>query len=87
MFDTIALVNLILSVLILVLGVWAYVKTKSRVELYVGIAFGLFSISHLVTLLGLRTDLTFPLIIIRSLAYLTVLYAMYIALAKKKKKD
>jgi uncharacterized membrane protein (UPF0136 family) len=86
MWDIVALVNLILSVLIVVLGIWAYVKTKSRVVLYVGIAFGLFGISHLLSLIGLRTGLTMPLIIIRALAYLIVIYALYIAIAKEKDK-
>ena len=84
--DPIVLVNLILCAVILVMGIWEYVRTKSRVELYVGIAFGLFGVSHLLTLLGLAAGLTLPLIIIRLLAYLIVIYALYIAIAKKKGK-
>jgi uncharacterized membrane protein (UPF0136 family) len=84
--DPVILVNLTLCVVIVVMGVWEYISTKSRVELYVGTAFGLFGISHLLTLLGLAAGLTLPLIIIRLLAYLIVIYALYIAIAKKKEK-
>jgi len=84
--DPIILVNLILCVAIVVMGVWEYIRTKSRVELYVGTAFGLFGVSHLLTLLGLAAGLTLPLIIIRLLAYLIVIYALYIAIKKKKEK-
>jgi uncharacterized membrane protein (UPF0136 family) len=84
--DAVVLVNLILCIFIVVLGVLEYTRTKSRVALYVGIAFGLFGISHLLTLLGLSGSLMAPLIIIRFLAYLTVIYALYINITKKKKK-
>jgi len=82
--DPIILVNLILCVAIVVMGVWEYIRTQSRVELYVGTAFGLFGVSHLLTLLGLAAGLPLPLIIIRLLAYLIVIYALYIAIKKKK---
>ena len=84
--DAVVLVNLILCVVIVVLGVWEYTRTKSRVALYVGVAFGLFGISHLLTLLRLAGGLIAPLIIIRFLAYLTVVYALYINITKKKEK-
>ena len=84
--DAVVLVNLILCVLIVILGVWEYTRTKSRVALCVGVAFGLFGISHLLTLLRLAGGLIAPLIIIRFLAYLTVVYALYINITKKKEK-
>jgi uncharacterized membrane protein (UPF0136 family) len=84
--DPVVLVNLILCVVIVVMGVWGYIRTKSRIELYVGIAFGLFGVSHLLTLLGLAAGLTLPLVIIRLMAYLTVIYALYIAIPKKQEK-
>ena len=81
--DPVLSINLVLCVVIVIMGVWQYIRTKSRVELYVGTAFGLFGISHLLTLLGLAASLTVPLIIIRLLAYLIVIYALYIAIARK----
>jgi uncharacterized membrane protein (UPF0136 family) len=83
--DPVVLTNLILCVIILGLGLWEYVRTRSRVELYVGIAFGLFGVSHLLTLLGLSSVLTLPLIIIRLTAYLLVIFGLYTAIARKKR--
>jgi uncharacterized membrane protein (UPF0136 family) len=74
--DPITAVNLVLSVIILVLGYWGYKKSNDNVSLYVGIAFGLFGVSHLATLLGLAS-LVRVLIIIRTLAYLIVIFAVY----------
>lgn len=76
MFDPITTVNLILSLTILVLGVAAYGKKRNRFALYIGAAFGLFGLSHLLTLLGLAQSLTVFLIIIRTLAYLIVIFAL-----------
>lgn len=44
--------------------------------LYIGIAFGLFAVSHLATLLDLATSLTVPLIMIRAIAYIIVTVAL-----------
>jgi hypothetical protein len=64
---------------ILVFGIISYQRTRSRVALYVGTAFGMFGLTHLGTLLGLSTSLNVVMIIIRTLAYLLVAYAMYLA--------
>ena len=55
--DTMTFVNLVLSIVILVFGILGYQRSKSQVVLYVGIAFGLFALSHLATLLGLKDSL------------------------------
>ncbi|MBM3118562.1 MAG: hypothetical protein FJ006_03265 [Chloroflexi bacterium] len=69
-------VNLILCLIILALGIWAYIKKKYDVPLYIGIAFGLFAISHLLHLLGLAASLAAFLIVVRIVAYLLVIYAL-----------
>jgi uncharacterized membrane protein (UPF0136 family) len=81
--DPITAVNLVLSVIILVLGYWGYKKSNDKVPLYIGIAFGLFGISHLATLLDFKQSLESVLIIIRTLAYLTVIYAVYTIALKR----
>ena len=70
-------INLILSVIILVFGLMAWRRSKKPFPLYIGIAFGLFGLSHLASLLGQAAHLEIPLIIIRTAAYLIVLYALY----------
>jgi ABC-type Na+ efflux pump permease subunit len=81
--DPVTTINFVLCLVILALGIWAYAKKKGDIPLYIGIAFGLFAISHLMTLLGLAAGLTIFLIIIRLIAYLLVVFALYRILAKK----
>jgi hypothetical protein len=76
MLDPVTIVNLILSLTILVLGITAYGKKKNSLALYIGAAFGLFALSHLLTLLGLAQSLTVFLIAIRTLAYVIVIFAL-----------
>ncbi len=81
--DPITIVNLILTIVIFALGIWAYVSKKNDAALFIGVAFGLFAISHLITLLGLATALTIFLIVIRIVAYFLVIFALYRLIAKK----
>jgi hypothetical protein len=50
-----------------------------------GTAFGLFGLSHLEILLGLSATLNVLLIVIRTLAYLLVAYALFLAVYSKSK--
>ena len=77
MLDPIYLVNLTLCIIIFILGFLGYRKGGNRIPLYVGIAFVLFGISHLATILGLKNALEAALIVIRTAAYLTVMFALY----------
>jgi len=81
--DPMYVVNLVLCIIILALGCWGYKKTGDKVPLYVGIAFGLFGVSHLVTLLGLKEAVETVLIVIRTLAYLIVVFALYKVIARR----
>lgn len=83
--DPLLTTNLILCIIILALGIWIYVKNKVDWPLYIGIAFGLFGVSHLITILGMAAGLNAFLIIIRLIAYLLVVYTLVMALVKKQK--
>jgi len=80
--DPLYILNLVLCIIILVIGYLKYAK-RNKLPLYIGLAFGLFGISHLVTILGFRVELNVLLIIVRTLAYLTVIYALYTVSRKK----
>lgn len=80
--NSIVIVNLILCIIILGLGIWGSNKKKDSVPLYIGIAFGFFGVSHILTLLGLASTLTVLLIVIRLIAYLLVVFALYRVLVK-----
>lgn len=75
--DPILFVNLLLCIGIVILGFLCYRKSGDMLPAYIGTAFGLFGISHAATLGGLKVPLTIPLIIIRTLAYVLVLVALW----------
>ena len=82
--NTLTFINLILCIAILIFGIVAWQRTKNRITLFVGTAFGLFGLSHLASLLGLSNKLNILLIVIRTLAYLLVAYALFLAAYGKK---
>jgi uncharacterized membrane protein (UPF0136 family) len=75
--DPITTVNLVLCIIILALGIIGYRRSGKAFPLYVGIAFGLFGVSHLLTILGLKEELAGLLIAVRTAAYLLVVFALY----------
>jgi hypothetical protein len=75
--DPITTVNLILCIIILAFAVVGYRRSGKAFPLYIGIAFGLFGLSHLATLLGLKDSLAGVLIVVRTLAYLLVAFVVY----------
>jgi uncharacterized membrane protein YhfC len=82
--DPIYSVNLVLCAVILGLGIVDWRRSRKRFTLYVGIAFGLFGLSHLATILGLKDSLETALIIVRTLAYVLVAFALYQAAFRAK---
>jgi hypothetical protein len=81
--DPLYIVNLTLCIIILMLGIFGYRKMGNPAPLYVGIAFGLFGVSHLATILGLKDALEIVLIVIRTVAYLAVIFALYTLLKRR----
>lgn len=75
--DPVTVVNLLLCIVILVIGIAAYAKKKDSVPLYIAIAFSLFGVSHLATILGFAQTLATALIIVRTLAYLIVIVTLF----------
>jgi len=82
--DPIYIINLVLCVIILVFGIVGWRKAGKMFPLYIGIAFGLFGLSHLAAILDLKDGLETGLIVIRTLAYLLVAFALYEVAFKKK---
>jgi hypothetical protein len=80
--DPAVLVNLLLCLVILVLGYLVYRKRNSISALFIGVAFGLFGLSHMSTLLGqtLFPEVTFMLL--RICGYLFVIAALYLSLTE-----
>lgn len=76
-------VNAVLCIVILVLGLWGYIRGGYKLSLAIGIAFGLFGVSHIITILGLHENLTDVLIAIRVIAYLIVAFTLYRLVVKR----
>ncbi len=70
--NIIGIVNLILSLAILALGCWDYARTKRQTPFFIGAAFGLFGISHLIALMGLEKQFEFTVVLVRISGYLIV---------------
>jgi len=81
--NALALLYLVFCFVVCGFGIWVYGKKKDSVPLYIGIAFGLFGIDRLIVLLGLASGLGILGIVLRIVAYLLVLFALYKALVKK----
>jgi hypothetical protein len=75
--DTITAMNFVLCVVIVALAIVAYSSKKNRIAMYIGVAFALFGISHFVNLVAPGPSFTDALLVIRTLGYLTVIFALY----------
>jgi len=76
--DPVTLVNLMLCIVIVAITTLGYVKIRSATPLYIGAGFFLFGVSHVATLLGLKTTLETEMIIVRALGYIIVCVGVYL---------
>jgi PAS domain S-box-containing protein len=76
-FDPISFINLLFCIGIVIISIWWSREAKSQTPLYIGIAFGLFAISHAAVLLDLRSTFEHILIIVRISAYLLVFVGLF----------
>lgn len=74
--DMLTLSNLILCIIILGIGCWSYAVKKNKAHFGIGVAFGLFAVSHLISLMGMEYNLSVTVILIRVFAYLIVAFAL-----------
>lgn len=84
--DPVLLLNLVLCIIIVILGIWAYRMSGLLIPAYIAASFALFGISHLMNLLGMGEDWEVTLIAIRTLAYLLIIYALWRFLSQKRSK-
>lgn len=81
--DPLTLVNLIFCIIILVLSFLGYRKYDDSLLFFIGMAFGLFGISHLALLSGYSNN-NMILIVIRTIAYLLVITALYRTIRRRR---
>ena len=75
--DPTTLTNLVFCAIILILGIIGYKRSEEMWPLFIGIAFGLFGVTHLLTLLDLKEALATLLLAIRIIAYLMVALTVF----------
>ncbi|MEW5826640.1 MAG: hypothetical protein AB1778_07390 [Candidatus Bipolaricaulota bacterium] len=82
--DPVTTFNLVLSGAIFVLAMIGWGRVKNALALFIGIAFGLFALSHFAAILGWSESLEALLIILRAVGYVFVIVAVYkVAFPKK----
>ena len=80
--DLVLFINSVLCGIILILGVLTYTKKGEMSALLIGIAFGLFMISHIYTLSGLGTAWESAMITARTSGYILVIAALFLFLKR-----
>lgn len=85
--NPVPIVNFLLCAVILIMGIVENTRSKTHLPLYVGLAFGLFGITHLLTILNLAASLSLLIIIIRLSAYILVIYSLYLLITRNKNKS
>ena len=81
------LVNLLLSIVIVLLSVWGYIRIGKPTPLYFGSAYVLFAASHFLLLLDTRGSYGFMLVPLRTTGYFCVaigLFAIITDILKRK---
>ena len=74
--DPINVINAALCITITILGYLGYREKRELLPLFIGIAFALFGLSHMVTLLGFAGSSVNFLVTIRVIAYLIIVGAL-----------
>lgn len=85
--DLVSVINTVLCVIIVILGLLVYTRKGEMSALLIGIAFGLFGISHIYNILGLAVSWEAALITARLCGYVLVIAALYLFLKNGNKKD
>ena len=81
--DGLSILYVVFCFIICGFAFWVYNKKKDDLPLYLGIAYGLFTIERLMNLWTLASGWDTVSIVLRIVAYLFILFALYRALVKK----
>jgi len=76
-FDIMVLSNLLLSIIIVVLSIWGYLRIGKLTPLYFGFAYVLFAVSHFLLLYDIQVYDELPIVILRTLGYIFVATGLF----------
>jgi hypothetical protein len=82
--DPIGFVNVLLNLAIIAIGYAGYRKTKNRIYFYMALAFIVFAVTNLLSALEMSAQFLYPVIVLRVIGYVTVLYGLYAGMGGKK---
>jgi uncharacterized membrane protein (UPF0136 family) len=85
--DLVSGINIVLCLIIVILGILIYTRKGEISALLIGIAFGLFAISHIYSVLGLGTSWEGALITARICGYILIVAALYLVLTSGNPQD
>jgi hypothetical protein len=80
--DPVVVVNLLLCIVILVLGYFIYRKKENFSAFLIGIAFGMFGLSHFTQLFGITQIPEVTFILVRVVGYILVAAALWLFLTE-----
>ena len=75
--DPIYIVNLLLSLIIVFGGVYAYITSKNKIMLYIILGFFGFGLTHLFLIMGLANNYELYIVAIRTISYLIIIIGLY----------
>lgn len=78
--DLVLMLNAVLCLIIVILGILVYMRKNATGALLIGIAFGLFGLSHVYTIFGLSSSWEAALITARICGYILVIAALWLFL-------
>jgi len=80
--DPVVVINLLFCIVILVLGYVVYRKKENFSALLIGIAFGMFGLSHFTLLFGITQIPEVTFILVRACGYILVAAALWLFLTE-----
>lgn len=80
--DPVVVINLLFCIVILVLGYFVYRKKENFSAFLIGIAFGMFGLSHFTQLFGLTQIPEVTFILVRACGYILVAAALWLFLTE-----
>jgi len=75
-FEVMSTVNMVLCIMILAVGCIVYARTKNKVPFHIGVAFGLFAVTHVIAMFGVQCSFVTTVMLIKVFAYLIVLFSL-----------
>ena len=75
--DPTYIVNLLLSLIILFGSLYAYMKSKSKIPLYIALGFGLFGLTHLFLIIGINGNYGLYILALRAISGLVIIFGVY----------